>query len=254
MGAELVVDAVVVAFAEQVQVEVGELRREVIRIVLRAPARRCDSESAAGTARSGRRYGTRPSNRPSCVQLRQLDDALRRRLPSSTRDCYGVGLEHAHDADGGVVRRAQIRDSRAPSAARGDAPARARRFGCGEFVIAATNQSNHRAAPRTSRSASPWDSAALMRRCAPYLTRSDTGLMRQIRSAYSRTLRSLEKMPMFSAFSGRLAAPLVRLLVQRVDGCPGHGRRRRNRRARNTVRRRSTAARRRACRRRGCRA
>ena len=34
MRAELVVDRVVIAFAEQVQVEVGELRREVVRVVL----------------------------------------------------------------------------------------------------------------------------------------------------------------------------------------------------------------------------
>ena len=40
--------------------------------------------------------------------------------------------------------------------------------------------------------------------CAPYRSRYITGLMRQMRSAYSRMLRSLENVPMLSALSTAL--------------------------------------------------
>jgi len=80
----------------------------------------------------------------------------------------------------------------------------------------------------------------------------DHGLMRQMRCAYSRMLRSLEKMPMLRVLRHGLALPLVGLEVQGVTAsAPPH--RRRSPGARRTARPRSATGPPPACRRRGCR-
>jgi hypothetical protein len=169
--AELVIDPLVIALAEQVQVELGQLRRKEIRVVLeRLLAGAIADLQPIRLERPSIRYP--PLEQPQLVQLRQLGDALRLVFPADG-DRDGVGLEHAHDADRRRVglRILVVTEHRARLGV-------TRLHERVDIVSGESGQSGHRAS------------------LAPY----KTGLMCQIRSAYSRTLRSLEKMPMFSAF------------------------------------------------------
>ena len=168
MGAELRPDAVVHALAEEVQVVVGQLRREEVRVVL-------DELGAVPVAHAQpvRDEGT-PVRHPALVEAAGVQPSQRPRrghrlvLPEH-RDLDRVRLEHPHEAQRLLV---------APR----------------ELVIA-----EHRARLAVRRRDDRLDRRRRERRARAALagTRHQiTGRMFQIRSAYSRTLRSLEKKPM----------------------------------------------------------
>ena len=78
---ELVIDPLVIALAEQVQVELGQLRREEIRIVLeRLRAGAVADLQPIRLERTAIRYP--PLEQSQLVQLRQLGDALRVVFPA----------------------------------------------------------------------------------------------------------------------------------------------------------------------------
>ncbi len=105
MRAELVVDRVVVAFAEQVEVEVGELRREEIRVVLgRLGAAAIPDLQAIGMQRPAIRHPA--FEQPARVDALQLRSGATV-LPQHG-DGDGVGLEHADHAGRRVVLAGEL--------------------------------------------------------------------------------------------------------------------------------------------------
>ncbi len=99
MRAELVVDRVVIAFAEQVQVEVGELRREVVRVVLvQLDAARIAHVQLVRLQRTAVRHAA--LEQPRRMDRFQFDCGLA--FPAHA-DGHRVRLEHAHDAHRSVV-------------------------------------------------------------------------------------------------------------------------------------------------------
>ena len=96
MGTQLVIDVVVVAFAEQVQIELAQLRRKEIRIVLGE----CDAVSIAN-AQPVRLQ--RPASRHLPFEETRVVDTAQGSgnlapVGPFHRDFDRVGLKHAHDA------------------------------------------------------------------------------------------------------------------------------------------------------------
>jgi hypothetical protein len=162
--AELVVDPVVAAFTEQVQVEVRQLRREVVRVVL--------GEFVAVPVADAQLVRLQwPAVRHAPLEQARRVDALERRgggavLPAHL-DLLGIGLERAHQAERLLVLARELVIAEQRTRLRMPRTDQRVDVACGELVLG-----GHGA--------------------------QITGLMRQMRCAYSRMLRSLEKMPMLS--------------------------------------------------------
>jgi len=171
--AQLVVDGVVVALAEEVQVEVGELRGEVVGVVL------LERVTVAVVHAQPVRM-QRAAERHAPLEQARLVDAFQHQGPRAVvpahLDRCRVGLERAHQAQRLLVLAGDlvVAQQRARLGVAG-VDQRVDVSG-GELLLG-----GHRGGP-------------------PYIT----GLIRQMRCAYSRMLRSLEKMPMLSVFSTAL--------------------------------------------------
>ena len=95
--AELVIQAVVTAFAEQIEVEVGEFVREEVRVVL-------DDDVIEREAHAQPVRNHRATLRNAAFEQARLVDALERielggRVLPEDLDDLGARLEHAHYAE-----------------------------------------------------------------------------------------------------------------------------------------------------------
>ena len=191
MRTELVVDGVVVALAEQVQVEVRQLRREIVGVVL------VQLDAIAIPDPESVRRQRAPVWHAALEQpgLVHAPERVCGAIVPEDFDALGVGLDHTHHAGGQVVapRNLVVAEQRA----RLGMP---RLHQCVDLRSRQLLSGGHSLSLAKTRKMGTFPYFRKeIGECPhfPYIT----GLMRQMRSAYSRMLRSLENIPMPTVFS-----------------------------------------------------